>query len=268
MKHFAALLLLSIEYSSCALYVDLTHTLSNKTSYFPTQTRFNFTEQTATWVNGNYFYASNTFQTSEHIGTHLDAPYHFSNTSWTIDQIPIERLISIDSLIIDVRKQCKQNKNYEITVEDIKQYEPINLNKYFIILFYTGWDVYYSNQSMYSGRISNDNSPDGLQFPGLSVKAADYLVKKYHQKLVGVGIDTLSIDAGQSKQFDVHQILLKNNIYGLENVASLGTVLKELSQPTAYFILHVLPIKIEKGTGAQCRIVAVIQDKISNGTVQ
>ncbi|CAF1097465.1 unnamed protein product [Didymodactylos carnosus] len=176
---------------SC-LYIDLTYSLSNSNSYFPTETRFNFTETTALWTNDSYFYSSNTFKTSEHMGTHLDAPYHFSNVSWKTDQIPIERLMSIASLIIDVSIQCKQNKSYEVTIDDIKKYEPINLKKYFVILFYTGWTRYWSNQTAYAGPSYKDNSSNGLEFPGVKDETADYLVNKYNQTLVGVGIDTLS----------------------------------------------------------------------------
>lgn len=32
--------------------------------------------------------------TSEHSGTHLDAPAHFAKDHWSVDQIPAERFIA------------------------------------------------------------------------------------------------------------------------------------------------------------------------------
>ncbi len=40
-----------------------------------------------------YYYAANDFFSSEHGGTHVDAPIHFAQGRQTVDQIPLERLI-------------------------------------------------------------------------------------------------------------------------------------------------------------------------------
>ncbi|CAF2963272.1 unnamed protein product [Rotaria sp. Silwood2] len=71
-----------------------------KMPFFPTQTRFNFTQRTIQWISNesSFFYSSNTFITSEHMGTHIDAPYHFSSTGWKVDEIPLKHLISIHAL--------------------------------------------------------------------------------------------------------------------------------------------------------------------------
>ena len=50
---------------------------------------------------GGYYYAANNFFTSEHGGTHLDAPVHFAQGRQTVDQIPLERLIGA-AVVIDV----------------------------------------------------------------------------------------------------------------------------------------------------------------------
>ncbi|CAF4762564.1 unnamed protein product, partial [Rotaria sp. Silwood2] len=93
-----------------------------KMPFFPTQTRFNFTQRTIQWISNesSFFYSSNTFITSEHMGTHIDAPYHFSSTGWKVDEIPLKHLISIHARVIDVSKQCQRNKNYLIKIDDVK----------------------------------------------------------------------------------------------------------------------------------------------------
>jgi len=75
------------------------------------------------------------------------------------------------------------------------------------------------------------------------------------RKVSGVGIDTASVDYGQSKDFQTHRILYAQNIYGLENVANLDRL------PPTGALLIALPMKIKGGTGGPVRIVAVLPEK-------
>jgi len=67
-----------------------------------------------------------------------------------------------------------------------------------------------------------------------------WLVK--NRKVKAVGIDTPSIDYGQSRNFKTHQILLENNIPGLEKVTNL----KSLPALGSYIVA--LPMKIKVGS--------------------
>jgi len=40
----------------------------------------------------NIRFATNTFETAEHVGTHMDAPFHFGEDGWKVGDIPLERL--------------------------------------------------------------------------------------------------------------------------------------------------------------------------------
>jgi len=197
---FLFLLIISImlHLSSCIplLFIDLSHTFYPTIPFFPSQIRFNFTQRTVQWIGNesSFFYSTNAFTTSEHMGTHMDAPYHFSPTGWKVDEIPLKNLISINARIIDVSKQCQNNKNYLITIDDVKNKNLIIPEKdentggkfLFVLIFYTGWTNYWPDQSKYAGEESN------LEFPGLSEQLATYLIDTYGDNLVGVGIDTLS----------------------------------------------------------------------------
>jgi kynurenine formamidase len=171
---------------------DLTHTIRSTDPIFPGLTPFNFTQTFTSWrqdeANEYYFAALNTFVTGEHFGTHIDAPYHGSNTSWTLEQIPFERLVSIQALIVDVSKKSLKIQNYEIQIEDLNENVLKQADGFFVLLFYTGKTQFWPNQEEYAG----GNTREQLKFPGLSRQLAAYLVDKYSDKLVGVGIDTLS----------------------------------------------------------------------------
>jgi kynurenine formamidase len=188
----AVLVVLNIKSIFSLISFDLTHTIKSTNPIFPTLTPFNFTKTLTTWkqddTNEYYFTAVNTFVSSEHFGTHIDAPYHGSNTSWTVEQIPFERLVSIQALIVDVSKKSSRIENYQIKIEDLNEDIMKKANGYFVLLFYTGKSTFWPDQETYAG----GHIREELEFPGLSAELASYLANNYSEKLVGVGIDTLS----------------------------------------------------------------------------
>jgi kynurenine formamidase len=193
---FIISIILNLSLAIPLLLIDLSHTINPTIPFYPSQTRFNFTQRTAQWVNNEnpFFYSTNAFTTGEHMGTHIDAPYHFSPSGWKVDEIPLKNLISIHARIIDVSKQCQKNRNYLITIDDVKNSDlfvpEIDENTgekfLFTLIFHTGWTKYWPDQKSYAGGETN------IEFPGLSEQLAIYLINTYGDNLVGVGIDTLS----------------------------------------------------------------------------
>ena len=72
-----------------------------------------------------------------------------------------------------------------------------------------------------------------------------------NRKIYGIGIDTASIDYGQSKKFPSHQIFGEKNIYILENVANVDKLPPRGAQ------VYALPMKIAGGSGGPARILAL-----------
>jgi kynurenine formamidase len=89
-----------------------------------------------------------------------------------------------------------------------------------------------------------------LHFPGLHSEAVAWLVRERQVK--AVGIDTASIDYGQSTKFETHVALLSQNVPVFENLANLHDL------PDRGFHVIALPMKIAGGTGGPLRIVAVV----------
>src|SRR5919106_1682770 len=89
-------------------FVDMTHAFGEDTIYWPTNKPFHW--QKTAWgpTPAGYWYASADFSASEHGGTHMDAPIHFSRGKRTVDQIPLDRLIG-PAVVIDVSPQCRMN---------------------------------------------------------------------------------------------------------------------------------------------------------------
>jgi len=232
--------------------VDLTYSFSSRTIYWPTADGFRLNVDAEGMTEKGYYYTANSFSAAEHGGTHLDAPIHFAKGMPTIDQIPLERLMA-PGIVIDVQNSAARDSDYLIRVEDFSAWERSNgpIPEDCIVLLRTGWGKYYPDKKKYLGTDAKGEAAIAeLHFPGLAPAAAEWLVK--NRKISAIGLDTASIDRGQSQYFECHRILFKAGILVLENVANLDQL------PAKGFDLIALPMKIEKGSGAPVRIVALL----------
>lgn len=234
-------------------WIDLTHSFSSGTVYWPTDTLGFVHEQLAYGpTEGGWFYSSYRYSAAEHGGTHLDAPIHFAEGRQTSDRIPLSSLIG-PAAVIDVSDRA--TADYLVSVEDLTGWEaehgPIADGA--ILLVRTGWDSRYEDRAAYLGtELTGPEAVPDLHFPGLAPDAAQWLVD--NRAIAAFGIDTPSIDYGQSVDFGAHVILLGENIPGFENIAGL-----ERLPPTGSFVVA-LPMKIEDGSGGPLRIVAYVPE--------
>jgi kynurenine formamidase len=231
-------------------WVDLTHELAEDSPFWPTAEGFRHEVASYGPTPGGWFYSSYNLQLSEHGGTHLDAPIHFAAGKQTTDQIPLDRLIG-PAAVIDVSKQSAGNSDYRFTVGDLLEWERQHgrLPDGAILLFHTGFSKYWPDRRRYMG--TDERGPDAvakLHFPGVSEELARFLVAQ--RKVAAVGLDTPSLDFGQSQDFIAHRILLGANIPGFENVADLHLL------PPKGATVVALPVKIKDGSGGPLRIVA------------
>lgn len=232
--------------------VDLSHSYDAATVYWPTEDGFRLEKEYEGMTDKGYYYASNKFCTAEHGGTHIDAPVHFARGGRTVDQIPLEQLTG-EAVIIDVQKQCEANRDYQITREDLQAWEKKNgtIASGAIVLLRTGSGRRWPDRQSYLG---TDERGAGavakLHFPGLHPEAARWLTLS--RQIKAVGLDTPSIDYGQSTLFESHRILFEKNIPAFENLANLDQL------PPKDFLLIALPMKIKGGSGGPLRVIAIV----------
>ena len=84
--------------------VDLSHEYSDQAIFWPTAEGFRLDKVADGMTPQGYYYAANNFAGAEHGGTHIDAPVHFAQGRWSVEQIPLEQLIG-DAAVIDVSAQ-------------------------------------------------------------------------------------------------------------------------------------------------------------------
>ena len=238
--------------------IDLTHSFSEETIYWVTAKEFEIEVVAKGMTDKGFYYSANNFATAEHGGTHIDAPIHFAEKGQTVDEIPLSNLIG-NAIKIDVSENAIANPDYLISIEDLKTWEEENgeIPEAAIILLETGFSKLYPDKLKYLGTEERgEEAVKKLHFPGLAPEAAKWLVK--NRNIHAIGIDTPSIDYGQSQDFESHVVLLSKNIPAFENLANLDKL------PSKDFQVIALPMKIKGGSGAPLRIVAIINKVGSN----
>lgn len=232
--------------------VDLTHTFDEQTIYWPTSERFRLQKDADGVTPAGFYYSANSFFTSEHGGTHLDAPVHFAQGRQSADEIPLERFFG-PAVVVDVTQQSEGNADYQVTVDDLAlaEREHGRIPDNAILLIRTGFSRRWPDAARYLG--TAERGPDAvpkLHFPGLHPDAARWLIA--NRPVRAIGIDTASIDYGQSTLFESHRTLYEVNVPAFENLNALDRV-----PPRGAYVVA-LPMKIGGGTGAPLRAVAIL----------
>ena len=232
--------------------VDMTHTFDEDTIYWPTEAPFEHEEKFRGQTEGGWYYTAYRVDTAEHGGTHLDAPIHFAEGQWAADEITLSSLLT-PAVVIDVSEAALADPDYQLAMADVRawesEYGPIPRGA--AVLMNTGYARFWPDRGRYMGTAARgpEAIPD-LHFPGFSLEVARFF---YEQRgIASVGLDTPSIDYGQSKDFAVHRYLYSRNVVGFENVAGLDRL-----PPTGAFVIA-LPMKIRGGSGGPLRIVALV----------
>ena len=233
-------------------WIDLTHDFESHTVYWPTDEPYRHDTVFYGITEKGYFYSSFKFAAEEHGGTHFDAPVHFAQGRKFIHQVGVEQMHG-PGVIVDVTQKSNDNRDYLVSVSDLENWEKQHgkIPDGAIILLNTGFGKYWDDHLRYTGTLkTGQEGVAELHFPGLDPQAAKWLVEKRNIK--AIGLDTPSIDYGQSKDFQTHRILCAAGLTMYENVANLD----QLPAEGAYIVA--LPMKIRGGSGAPLRIVAIV----------
>ncbi|BDC34611.1 cyclase [Candidatus Dependentiae bacterium Noda2021] len=176
------------------------------------------------------------------IGTHIDAPAHCFAHGVTVDQLPIEQLVT-NAYVIDI--SSKAHAHYALSTHDIVEFEKhhCTIAHNSLVIVHTGWSKFWHNKDAYR----NVNQQGVMQFPTISSAAAELLLAR---GIAGIAIDTLSPDASES-DFPVHRLLLGNGKYIIENLANA----QKLTPVGA--LVCALPIKIQT-TESPVRVVGIM----------
>jgi kynurenine formamidase len=223
---------------------DLTHELFEQfPTYFGGQQLF---------FDKKFDYATHTFnlyelRLSEHTGTHIDAPLHFTVDGKSVAELPVEDLIA-PLVVIDIKAKAVENADAQVTPDDIKAWISANgdLPAGAVVAMNSGWGAHLGTDKFRNAAADGKS----LHFPGFHVEAAQFLIEQPSVKAIAV--DTLSLDFGPSPDFIVHRTWLSTGRYGIEGLANLDAV------PAKGATIVVGAPKVKGGTGGPARIFAFV----------
>lgn len=241
----AALAAVQAAASGKARILDLSYAICENFPGWPGDARTFEARINARAEEAGYF--SRSFWMLEHFGTHMDAPIHFPPGKTSVDKIPLARLFG-PAVVLDVARQVKQDSDYRVAPADVRAWEEHHgrIPAGAIVLARTGW----AQRSRDADRYRNQDNGGVMHFPGFSLEAVAMLLVR---GVSGLGIDTLSVDYGPSKEFEVHRLSHGAGLYHLENLADLSAL------PEKGAFLVVAPIKLEGGSGGAVRVFALLQ---------
>lgn len=214
------------------MLLDLTLEMSDTLPVFPGSPSMH----TIPWstIKGEGYNSEMLFLSS-HLGTHMDAPYHFIQDGLRIHQIPLSVLVGRATLL-DMHKDA----NEYIQRDDIIRWQKENctIPHGSPVIFRTGWQTHINDDYYFT------------ENPGLSKDAAEYLASI---SVPLVGVDSPSIDAGLDTTFPAHHILARAGTINVENLAHLDKI------PDVQFRYMILPLKILDSTASPVRAVAILE---------
>jgi kynurenine formamidase len=235
--------------------VDLSHPYDEQTIFWPTEKGFVLEKEFDGRTEKGYYYRANKLSTPEHGGTHIDAPAHFNEQGETVDAIPLERLVG-PAVLVDLSAKCAADRDYQVAVSDFEAWEKKHgeITRGAIVLLRTGFGKRWPDRKSYLG--TDERGAEAvakLHFPGLGPAAARWLVEK--RRIHAVGLDTASIDYGQSTLFESHVTLFAANVPAMENLANLEKL------PETGMTIIALPMKIRGGSGGPLRAIAIVENR-------
>jgi len=181
----------------------------------------------------------------EHVGTHMDAPSHFSEGS-TVDEIPAEDLV-LSLAVVDIRVRAAQDPLALLTLEDLKEWESQNgrIPERACVAMDSGWAKHVDTP-----RYKSLDAEGKHRQPAFHIEAVEFLMEE--RNVVALAVDTFSFDNQHSPGSDVHYKWLGDDRWGIENVNNLGDV-----PPVGATIVVGQP-SIKGGSGGPNRVLALV----------
>lgn len=225
--------------------VDLSHVVSPKIPLWPGDPKVVFTV-VATMAKDGYYLRK--FAIGEHSATHMNAPNSFvsGNTQAITSFSPEQRVVP--AVVIDVRTKCAANADYQLTQQDVLDWETKNgqiASGSFVIML-TGWEDKWSDPTAFI----NQDAQGNLHFPGFAKATTMWLVSDRH--IAGVGIDTHGVDPGSDTTYATNTEMANTQKIAIECMANLDQL------PAKGATLILAPLQLQDGSGSPMDIIALV----------
>jgi kynurenine formamidase len=222
--------------------IDLTYTLDEKFPTWDGAPGIAYDRKADFAKDGFQYFHLNV---SEHCGTHIDAPLHFTADGLAVDEIEPANLVC-PLCVVDIKAKAMDDANAMVSKEDIEAWISANgdIPAGACVVMNSGWGAKVGDPSFRS------NNPEGkLAFPGFGKDATDFMAEL---GVVALAVDTLSQDPGNSADFAVHYSWLGSGRYGIENMANVDML------PAKGAMMFAGAPKHRGGSGGPLRVLAMV----------
>ncbi len=207
--------------------VDLTQSMTNGMPVMEGITPPTFTDLAEVAADG---YAMSQYTFVNHTGTHVDAPAHQIAGGATLDDIPLDRLVT-EALTIDLTTHQPGPVGLDVLGRFLPEVRPND-----IVLLRSGNAANWGTDAYWSGWC----------YPDAAAAAA--LVQA---GVSGVGFDGPSADPVDSVDYELHHVWLAGGAIILENLAAMD-------QLPARCRIVVAPLKVSGANGGPARVLALV----------
>ncbi|WP_327111847.1 cyclase family protein [Nocardia sp. NBC_01730] len=226
--------------------VNLSHVHDPATTpLYPDDPEFR-TDLVATIANDGYNLRY--IQQGEHTGTHWGAPIHFCADGLAADELELDDLL-LPAVKIDVRGQCASDRDYAITVADLRQWEERHgrIPDGAAVIAWTGWDAKWGTPEFLG------TGESAAHQPGFAVHTVEWLLRTGRLGRRGaLGIDTFGPDVGTDDTYAVSKLLYGEHRISLECLANLVAL-----PATGAWVLAGGPL-YRGGSGSPATIIGIL----------
>lgn len=180
-------------------------------------------------------------------GTHVDAPIHFVENKRYLDEIELTEMV-MPLCVIDKSDAVKENCDYALTVDDIKEWEakygPVPEGAF--VAFRSDWS------KRPDDTLDNVDAEGHKHYPGWTVEAIEYLVKE--RNIGSMGHETSDTDpavVAENEGFLAETYILAQDKFQIEMLINLDQV-----PPVGGIIFCTFP-KADKFPGFPARCFAI-----------
>lgn len=173
---------------------------------------------------------------NEHIGTHVDAPFHFLKEGRPIDQVDLDTFWG-PAVLADA---SDRDPSTPVTVEQITR-----------DLARTGTELRPGDILIVKSWAGDRESESFARAMALAPEVGPWLVE---QQVKAIGFDLPNIDSPGDRSFPVHMAVLEAGIIIFESLTNLDAI------GQSRFTFMGLPWRLVGGSGCPIRAVAMVED--------
>ncbi|MGN0369276.1 MAG: cyclase family protein [Butyrivibrio sp.] len=228
-------------------WVELSHIVSDKTPHWVGFKPFALLSKPLDWHEEPYDVVAHEYSIVSQYGTHIDCPKHFVDDGRTLEKVPATSTM-FPLCVVDCSEKVKANADYQLTVEDLKEFEEKygRIPENAFVAMRSDWSITHADD------YENNDADGNPHYPGWSLEALHWLVEERNVGAIGhEPTDTDAPAAGKGWAGELY--ILQEDKIQIEVMKNLN-----LLPPTGAAIFCSWP-RVEGGVGFSARCIAVFK---------